>query len=42
MGPMIVGFLLCPPRSTSVMSQDIADRRTYADYVTSAFGAMGW
>jgi len=25
-----------------VMSQDIADRRTYADYVTSAFGAMGW
>jgi hypothetical protein len=25
-----------------VMSRDIADRRTYAGYVTFAFGARGW
>jgi hypothetical protein len=25
-----------------VMSRDIVDRRTYAGYVTAAFGARGW
>jgi hypothetical protein len=25
-----------------VMSQDIADRRTYGDYPAPAFGARGW
>jgi hypothetical protein len=31
-----------PFASTDVMSQDIADRRTYAGYVAVTFGAIGW
>src|SRR5664279_4669954 len=31
-----------PSKNRRVMSRDIADRRTYAGYVTFAFGARGW
>jgi predicted fused transcriptional regulator/phosphomethylpyrimidine kinase len=30
-----------PAHSATVMSRDIVDRRTYAGYVTAAFGARG-